>query len=1016
MKKRRLILTCLMLLCSLFTYAQSIKLSGIVTQEGRDEPLAFASIAVENTSQGTTANADGSYSIEVQSGNTLIFSFMGMISKQVEVTGSSDAIINVTLVPDSETLEEVVVVGYGTSRKRDITGSIVSIDGEDIKNTPTMNPISGLQGRVPGLSIVATGGAGSNPDVKIRGIGSLYSGTGPLYVVDGIFVSDIGYLNSNDIESIDVLKDASSLAIFGVQGANGVIIVTTTDPSKGREAGSYVSYDGYVGIQNIAQSDRVDLTNASEFTALYNEYLKNRATDLGAAYTPWQGDLLGGGTNWVDQILRAAIVTNHSVKVGKSSDRGSSLLGIGYFKQDGVHKTDSYERYTVQLKADTKIKNWLTVGANVTLNNGYRDLYGNAFSSAMKALPTYAPLDGGQSEYDKSFSFDGNPGEIFSSPPVEQATQVTNPVSIYEIQDGTGKVVDLRAVASGYVSANFAKHFTYKTAVYADVYMSETQDYNPSYLVGGRTEAPRSNFTRKSAKNAAYQVDNTLTFDYTEKADHRINAVVGMTYREVENSGFSASRDSITNVPNVDPSLWMLISGHEKYDDNSDYYGKEAFISYLGRVGYTYKDRYIVNVTLRVDGSSKFGPDSRWGVFPAVGIAWIASEEDFINIPYLKLKASWGRIGNDKIGNYLYFPTINPQGNTIVIDGEIVHIPTVDTYVDSNIRWEVVEGIDVGVETRLFNNSLSLEFGYFNKTTKDLLAYVPAPATSIAPSGITNAGSMRNSGVEFLASQYFNVGDFNFTVSANASYLRNRVLSLGNDNTDIISGDNIFRTSVGQPIGSMYGYKMEGVFQNQDEIDAAPTQDGVKPGDIRYADLNNDGKITDKDRTYIGNYMPDFEYGISLNANYRDFGLSINFAGVEGVDIYSTVKMPSTYALFNYSAEKLNRWHGEGTSYTEPILSDRSNNTLPSSYYVESGDYFRVRNIQFSYNFPQAFLQKIGINRARVYLNAENPFTWHQYIGWTPEVGGNLLTRGYDKDNNKYPIASVYTIGLSFDF
>ncbi len=1016
MKKNRFILMCVMLFISVFTYAQSIKVSGTVTDESTGEVLPFVSVVIKGTSTIATTDLDGKYVIDVNGDNTLVFSFMGMLTKEIVVTGGTDKVLNVGLAPDYQSLEELVVVGYGTKRKRDLTGSIVSVSGEEIKNTPSMNPISGLQGKVPGVSIVANGGAGSSPDVKIRGIGSLYSGTGPLYVVDGVFVSDIGYLNSNDIQSIEVLKDASSLAIFGVQGANGVIIVTTTDPSKNRSAGSYVSYDGYAGVQYIPQSDRMDLTNASEFTALYNEYLQNRAMDLNTAYTEWRGDLLGGGTNWVDQILRPAMITNHSIKVGKSNENGSSLLGVGYFKQDGVHKTDSYERYSLQLKTDTKVKNWLTVGANVTLNSGFRDLYGNAFSTAKRALPTYAPLDGGQSEYDKNFSFPGNPGEIFSSPPVEQATQVTNPVSIYEIQEGTGKTVDLRVVASGYASAKFAKYLTYKVAGYTDMYMSDTQDYNPSYLVGGRTEAPRSTFSRNYGKSIAYQVDNTLSFDYTENKDHRINAVVGMTYRESTSSGFSASRDSITNVPNVDPSMWMLISGAEEYDYNSDYYSKEAFISYLGRIGYTYKDKYIANVTMRVDGSSKFGPSNRWGVFPAVGLAWIASEEDFINVPYLKFKASWGRIGNDKIGNYLYFPTIDPQGNTVVVDGNIIYIPTEDAYVDSNIHWEVVEGFDAGVEMRFFNDRLSLELGYYNKTTKDLLAYVPAPATSTAASAITNAGSMRNSGFEFLASHHFSAGDFNFMVSANGSYLKNEVLELGNDNTDIIAGDNIFRTTVGQPIASMYGYEMVGIFQNQAEIDAAPAQTNAKPGDIRYADINGDGQITEKDRTYIGNYLPDFEYGFSLNAEYKGFNLTVDFAGVEGVDIYSTVKQPSTYALFNYSGERLYRWHGEGTSNTEPILSDRSNNTLPSTYYVESGDYFRIRNIQLSYNLPKKIADKIGVNGARIYLNAENPVTLHNYIGWTPEVGGSLLTRGYDKDNNKYPIASVYTLGLSFDF
>lgn len=317
---------------------------------------------------------------------------------------------------------------------------------------------------------------------------------------------------------------------------------------------------------------------------------------------------------------------------------------------------------------------------------------------------------------------------------------------------------------------------------------------------------------------------------------------------------------------------------------------------------------------------------------------------------------------------------------------------------------------------KFFNNRLGVDLGYYNKTTKDLLAYVPAPATSTAPSAITNAGSMRNSGVEFLTSYSFSIDDFNFMVSANGAYLKNEVLALGNDNADIIAGDNIFRTVVGQPIASMYGYTMVGIFQNQAEIDAAPTQTGVKPGDIRYADISGDGEITDEDRDYIGNYMPDFEYGFTLNANYKGFDLGVDFAGVAGVDIYSTVKKPSTYALINYSAERLGRWNGENTSNTEPILSDRANNTLPSTYFIESGDYFRIRNIQLGYDFPKSMIAKVGLSNVRVYLNAENPLTIDSYNGWTPEVGGSILTRGYDSSNNKYPIASVYSLGVNFKF
>ncbi|MDA3852649.1 MAG: SusC/RagA family TonB-linked outer membrane protein, partial [Bacteroidales bacterium] len=817
---KRSIITLLLFLMFFSLYSQKVKVTGTVTSSEDNSTIPGVTVLVKNLNDGTMTDIDGLYSIEVELGSVLAFSFIGMETHELVV--SKEGIANIVLKSTSLGLEELVVVGYGTQRKRDVTGSIVSISGEDIKSSPSMNAISGLQGKVPGLSVVSVGGAGASPDVKIRGIGTLNSGTGPLYVVDGIFMDDIGFLNTNDIKSLEVLKDASSLATFGVQGANGVIIITTN--GAGTKEGIGLSYDGYFGVQSIAQRDRMELTNATEFTDLYNEYLKTSANDNGNIYQPWSGRLLGGGTNWVNEILRPALITNHTVNITNNSSKSTSLVSFGYFKQDGVHKTDSYERFNLRLKNDLQVRDWFKVGSNVILNSDFRDLYGNAFDAAKKAMPTYLPFDYGDSDFDRNFSFEGNPGEKYSSPPEEQATQVGNPLSILEIQEGTGKEASYRLIASAYASLDFAKHFNYKVTGYADVRMGENSNYNPSYLVGGKTDIPRSNFNRNAFKRVTYQVDNMLSYKYT-KDEHRINGVAGMTYRESTQSGFGAARDSITSVPNVAPSMWMLSSGAPEYDSNGDYYNKEAFISYLARVGYSFRDKYIANLTLRADGSSKFGPDSRWGVFPAVGLAWVASEEDFLDLPFLKFKASWGRIGNDKIGNYLYFPTIDPRGNTVVVDGQTIYIPTYNAYVDSDIHWEIVEGIDAGVEMKFLNNNLSFELGYFNKTTKDLLAYVPAPATSTAPNAITNAGSLRNSGLEFLTSYLFETGDVNWVVSANAAYLQNKILSLGNDNAEIIAGDNIFRTVVGQPIGSMYGYKMMGIFQNQSEIDNAPTQD-----------------------------------------------------------------------------------------------------------------------------------------------------------------------------------------------
>lgn len=993
--------------------AQMQSVSGLVSQDSNGEPIPGVTVIVKGTNIGTVTSFEGKYQIEAPNGGILIFSFIGMKTEELEV---ESPILNVALSEDIAGLDEVIVVGYGTSKKRDLTGAIVSVDGEDLKTTASSNAISGLQGRVSGLIVTESGSAGSSPQVRIRGIGTLKAGTQPLYVVDGVFTDGIDFLNPMDIESVEVLKDASSLAIFGVQGANGVIIVTTKSGVKGK---LNVNYDAYIGMQSIASRDRIDLTNASEFTELFNELLLNDFIDNDNAeeYSPWVGDLLGGGTNWVDEVLRTAVITNHSLSVSSNTDNSNSLLSLGYFKQDGVHKYDSYERYNVRLKKDFTINNNIKIGSNVILTNWNRDNYTNTLANAARAVPTYLPYDDGLSDDDEMNSFEGNPGAIYTASPAIQP-QVGNPVAIIELNKGTDESSGYRIIANTYAEIQFLKDFSYKATGYADISLSQGSKYSPKYRVGGIQKQEYSNFSRNTSRSKTYQVDHLV--NYNKVVDvHRINAVAGLTYRETESDYFGADRDSITSEAYVDPSMWMLSTGYAGLDGNYDGYDKFSFISYFARASYAYNDKYLVNLTVRRDGSSKFGPDSRWGVFPALGLGWVASDEDFFDaiepLSFMKLKASWGRIGNDKIGNYLYFPTIDPQGKQVVIDGEVISIPTRAYLVDPDIHWEVVEGLDLGMELKFLDDKISVDLGYYNKKTLDLLATVAAPVTSAESYAITNAGSLRNTGFETSMSWLTNIGELKLNVGANVSYLHNEVIELGNSNNDIVSSES-YRTSVGESVGSMYGYIHEGIFQNQTEIDNAPTTAWeTLPGDIKFKDNNGDGKIDDNDRTFIGNHLPDLTYGLNLNFAYKSFDLTVQLSGVSGVDIYTETKKPSSWATFNFHESLLNRWTGEGTSNYEPILSYRSNNYLPSSYFVESGDYFRVRSLQLGYNLPKSIIKAVGIEKARLYMNAQNPITFHKHIGWTPEVGGDVLTGGWDQ-GNVYPIPSVYTIGLTINF
>jgi TonB-linked SusC/RagA family outer membrane protein len=460
--------------------------------------------------------------------------------------------------------------------------------------------------------------------------------------------------------------------------------------------------------------------------------------------------------------------------------------------------------------------------------------------------------------------------------------------------------------------------------------------------------------------------------------------------------------------------------GSTKNKTNGDWYEAESFISYLARINYSYADKYLVSATFRADGSSKFSPNNRWGYFPSLGIGWVITEEDFIKnfsekLNYLKLKTSWGKLGNDKIGNYLWFPTINPKGQQVVVDGKTYYIPTVSNLVDENIHWEVVTGLDVGVEGQMFDRRLAFEVGFYTKTTSDLLAYV-APSISVgAGFEITNAGSIRNSGIEYSFSWRDKAGEFTYGISANGAVLKNKVISLGNDDSDIVTG-RYHRTSVGHSVGAFYGYVQDGIFQNQSEIDSYfPAPWASKPGDIRYKDLNGDEKITDQDREFIGQSIPTFTYGFNLNAGYKNLDLSIDFNGVYGNDIVNTKKLP-TFAQFNYYETALNRWHGEGTSNFEPILNtERGNNFEPSTNLLESGAYFRIRAIQLGYDLSGKALKLIGSHKFRLFVNAQNPITFKKNSGYTPEIGGGILDGGVD-NGGTYPLPSVYTAGLIVNF
>lgn len=1014
---RKTFLLLLLAVVSLFpAMAQTgLSVSGTVSERDSGEPLVGVTVLVKGTERGTVTDLDGKFSIEgLQKGSTLLFSSVGM-KPQSYVVQKSGA-VGIVMETSVTNLDDLVVIGYGSSRKRDVTGAITSISGDDLKLAPTNNPVNALQGKVASLMVTNSGSAGASSSILLRGIGTIQSGTNPLFVVDGMLTDNIDFISPSNVLSIEVLKDPSSLSIFGVQGANGVIILTTKRASEGKLT---VSYDGYGGVQYVGKNDRVKLTNADQFTELYNELLMNQSSEA-TPYNPWTPDLTGEGTDWVDLMLRPAAITSHSLTIANSTQKSSNVLSLNYFYQDGVLKYDNYDRYSLRYAGDYNLSKHIRAGSNMTLGKWSKDGQTANIVNAVRALPTYSPY-APEEEWDPE-----NPGSYYNPSPSVQK-DVGNPVATMEINKDTGKSYGYRGIGNAYLEFDFLKDFTFKATGYIDLGLSESEQFSPKYDINNATsnssqKRETNSFSRSTAEYKKYQADLLLNYKKLV-GKHNVSAMVGYTAYLNESKGFSAGADTIGGKSmNVVPSdFWMLSQGHPNSKTNSDWYSAESFVSYLARVAYQYDQKYLLTATFRADGSSKFSPKHRWGYFPSIGLGWVITEESFMEdlseqINFLKLKASWGRLGNDKIGNYLWLPSINPTGQTVVVGGETYYIPVLSYQVDENIHWEVMSGFDIGIDGVFLDNRLNAEIGWYTKTTRDLLAYV-SPSVSVGNGyAITNAGSVRNTGVEIVLGWKDNIDDFHYGVSFNASTLKNKVLELGNRNADIISG-NYHRTMVGETVGSFYGYVQEGIFQNDAEVASydKETTWTNRPGDVRYADLDGDGKITDKDRKALGSPLPTFMYGFNVNFAYKGFDLSIDFNGVAGNKILNEKKLP-TFSQFNYYETTLDRWHGEGTSNKEPILDNsRSHNFLPSDNLLENGSYFRIKSIQLGYTLPKSVLKKMKVQTLRFYVNAQNVYTFKKNTGFTPEIGGSILSGGVDSGST-YPIPATYTAGLSFNF
>lgn len=989
---RNLFKFCLCLLLPFLASAQDQSITGTVTSQEDNSPIPGVNVLLKGTTTGAQTDVEGRFSLTIPANATLVFSYVGFTPQEVAV--GNRTVVDVTLATDVKALNEVVVVGYGTQRKRDVTGSITSLKGEDITDKPFGNPLNGIQGKAAGVTVTSSGAAGSSPTIRIRGVGSI-SNTNPLYVVDGIFADNIDFVNPNDIASMEILKDPSSLAMFGVQGANGVIIVTTKRAKKGE---TNINVSSYAGFQQV--TNQIDLANADQFKTLYNEQL----TNLGKA--PFDFSPYTANTDWQDRIFRQAFINNNSVSITTATERNQASFSLNYFQQDGVLKYDAYKRWTAHLRDEFTINKNLKVGGDINLFRWDRDPATANVLNALWAAPVYDP---------------GDATTGWTSAPAFQKAQVGNPVAITEINKGTTQSHGYRFVGSGFAELTFLKDFTWKSVFYTDLGFNEDRVYTPRYIVG-RDSAQYNYVTGiKQAKDSytTWQMDHTLTYTKNFNEKHDLTILAGLTSQYKGFDKLSGTRQGLTaDIPN-NPDFWYLNIGTGVTNERNNGEAEEqAFQSYLFRANYSYAGKYLLNVSYRRDGTSKFSPDNRWGNFPAVGAGWILSEEGFFQnqkvVNFLKLKGSWGRLGNDKVGNYLFYPVLN-TGVTAVF-GENAYPAAVPSYLPNrNIHWEVMEGTDFGVELMAFNNRLHLEADYYNRKTRDILVKLDIPSAVGAPQSLTNAGTILNRGVEVTLSWGDKISEnWGYSISANATTIHNEVLSIGeNIGYNITSGPS--RTAIGYPVGAFYGYVQEGIFQTEGEVAGSPQATTAKPGDIRYKDVSGDGKFDDKDRTFIGSPTPDFIYGGSLGLTYKNFELGIDLQGVVGNEIYKQ-RASQTFSILNYEANRLGRWTGPGTSTHEPILDNtRSQNFQISDYFLEPGDYFRIRNVSLAYRLTGAFFQKLHIKGGKVYVNAQNLATFTKATGYSPEVGGESPV-SFGIDNGTYPVPAVYTVGFNLNF
>lgn len=1033
-------------------YAQNIQIKGTVVSGTNNEPLPGVNVVVKgNTSTGTITDFNGTFTLSAPADAILSISYIGFKSQEIAVKGHKD--IKIVLQEDSETLDEVVVVGYGVQKKSVVTASIAKVSADDLASTAPVRMDNALKGLASGVTVTSSSGQpGAAAQIRVRGVGTIRTENGaadPLYIVDGMpLEGGLDYLNPNDIASIEVLKDAASGAVYGARAANGVILVTTKTGKIGK---TKVTYDFSYGWQSAWK--KRDVLNASEYALMINEGAIN------AGIAPKFSDpySYGQGTNWQDEVFNNnAPMMNHQVSVSGASEKVNYLFSLGFYTQDGIvggnFDRSNYERLTLRsntqytLFDESKERNWLN-SLKVTSNLSYARIkstnfddnstWGTPLGSALALSPILNVYDETEeaikAQFDKYGTtaeytpvYDPRNGKLFSIP--GEFGEMSNPIAKLSLPGD--KHWSHKFVANFSAELQLWDNLKFKTSYGADLSFWGYDGYRPLYyLRSGESSTQSSAYSRKE-DGTVWQLENVLMYDKSIDK-HSFSVLLGQSAKKSSGSYLYGSRNNITNYsrPYIDASTGLAANADR---DAAGAPSVDATLaSIFARASYNYDERYMLQVTVRRDGSSRFGPNNHYAVFPSFSLGWNLTNEKFMNkrpnwLTTTKIRLSWGKNGNENIGNFKYTVLTSPGNNAIFGSSEnVINGVKASGLANPDLKWEESEQLDFGLDFGFFNNALTFTADYYKKKTNGMLMEMNIPFYVGEAKPIGNVGKMENSGIELEAAYKFRVSDWNFRVSANASYLKNKLIEYGNEsgweNLDSFQGTgDISRAENGKPFPFFYGYKTAGIFQNTDEVKAYKNDKGellqptAVPGDVRFVDVDGNGIIDANDRTDIGKGMPDWTFGFNLGVSWKNFDLNMMWQGTAGNDIYDATRR-TDIATSNLPSWMLNRWTGEGTSNRIPRFVQGDNvNWQSSDLYVYDGSYLRLKNIQLGYTLPAALTQKVFISSLRFYVAAENLFTFTKYHGFDPEISSGGTSLGIDY--GVYPQARVWTIGASLSF